>query len=373
MPGGHRIAFAAAHVVADPAVQHRPGQPAQLDWAATLAFRHHLWDQGLGVAEAMDTAQRGSGLDWPAARELITRTGSEAAAVAGRLACGAGTDQLPGACCLWQAPHGPGEHGPPYSLAAIRGAYAEQMEAVEQAGGQIVLLASRALATAARGPEDYHAVYSPLLYQASQPVILHWLGPVFDPMLSGYWGSPDPDEATANLLTLIAAHPARVDGVKLSLLDEERERAFRAALPSGVRLYTGDDYHYLPLIRGDDTGHSDALLGILDPLAVPAGAALTALAAGDLRRYDELLAPTVPLARELFADPVPHYKTGIVFLAWLTGHQDRFVMLAGAHRHRTARQLAGLLPLAEAAGILPDPEQAAWRLREYLAGGQARA
>ena len=371
MGAGHRVAFAAAHVVADPAAEHGPGQPAQLDWDATLAFRHHLWDQGLGVAEAMDTAQRGAGLDWPAARELISRTGREAATVTGRLACGAGTDQLPGGCCQWQAPHGPDEHGAPYSLSAIRGAYLEQIDAVQEAGGQVVLMASRALAVTARGPDDYHAVYSPLLNQASQPVILHWLGPMFDPMLSGYWGSADLEEAAASLLDLIIDHPRMVDGVKLSLLDEKRERAIRGVLPPGVRLYTGDDYHYPQLIRGDSAGHSDALLGILDPIAVPAGAALAALADGDLGRYDELMAPTLPLARQLFAEPVPHYKTGVVFLAWLARYQDRFVMLAGAQRHRPADHLAALLPLAEAAGILPDPDLAAQRLRDYLASTKA--
>ncbi len=355
---GSRVAFAAAHVVADPAAGHGPGRPARVDWDATLAFRHHLWRLGLGVADAMDTAQRGSGLGWPAAAELIARSGREARAVSGLLACGAGTDQL-----------GDGEHG----LAAVRAAYAEQMEAVEAAGARVVMLASRALAACARGPGDYHAVYGPLIGQASRPVILHWLGPAFDPALAGYWGSADLGTATENLLSLIASQAGKVDGLKLSLLDPARERAIRRALPAGVRLYTGDDFHYPELIRGDGGGHSDALLGIFDPIAVPAAAALAALGAGDVARYGRLLAPTLPLARHVFAAPTRYYKTGVVFLAWLAGHQDHFVMLGGAQRHRDTSHLAALLPLAEAAGILPDPGLAARRMAGFLAraGGVA--
>jgi hypothetical protein len=347
---GSRIAYAAVHVAAAPPAW--PGGPVRIDWDSALAFRHHLWRLGLGVAEAMDTAQRGSGLDWAGARELIIRSGREARAAGGALACGAATDQLTG----------------PASLAGIRDAYAEQMALIEDAGGQVVLMASRALAAVARGPDDYHAVYGPLLEQASRPVILHWLGPSFDPALAGYWGAADLGAATGALLGIIAAHAAKVDGLKLSLLDAGRERAIRRALPAGVRLYTGDDFHYPELIRGDETGHSDALLGILGPIAVPAAAAFAALAAGDLPRYDELLAPTVPLARHLFTAPTWHYKTGVAFAAWLAGHQDHFVMLAGAHRARSAGHLAALLPLAEAAAILPDPELARRRLAGFLAG-----
>jgi uncharacterized protein DUF993 len=365
---GARIALAAAHVVADPAADHGPGRPARLDWDATLAFRHHLWRLGLGVADAMDTAQRGRGLDWPAARELITRSGLEARAVSGLLACGAGTDQL----TAWPA-------GADLTarlaadrtarlaadltarLAAIRTAYAEQAEVVEAAGAQVVVLASRALAAAARGPDDYAAVYGWLLGQVSRPVILHWLGPAFDPELRGYWGSADLDAASSALLSIIAEHAPKVAGLKLSLLDAGREVALRRALPPGVRLYTGDDYHYARLIRGDQLGHSDALLGVLDPIAVPAAAALRALAAGDVHLYDELLAPTIPLARLLFAPPVPHYTTGITFLAWLAGHQRHFVMLGGQQTARPARHLRRLLSLARAAGALPDPELAGRR------------
>jgi hypothetical protein len=353
-----RIALAAAHVVADPTAPQVPGRPARLDWDATLAFRHHLWRLGLGVADAMDTAQRGSGLDWPAAAELIRRSGREARTVGGRLACGVGTDQL--------APPAGQPGGPRHSLRAIGDAYREQLAVVEAAGAQAVLMASRQLAASARGPDDYHEVYGPLIEQASAPVILHWLGPMFDPALAGYWGSGDAGEATATVLALAAAHPGKVDGIKVSLLDAGRERAIRRALPPGVRVYTGDDFHYPELIRGDASGHSDALLGILDPIAVPAAAALAALAAGDTARYDALLAPTVPLARHLFAAPTRFYKTGIVFLAWLAGHQDHFVMPGGGQHQRSAAHLAGLLPLATAAGVLPDPGLAARRVAEFL-------
>jgi hypothetical protein len=344
---GTRVALAAAHVVADPAAAHGPGLPARLDWDATLAFRHHLWALGLGVADAMDTAQRGRGLDWPAARELITRSGREARAVGGLLACGAGTDQL-----------APADQA---DLAAVCAAFAEQAEAVEAAGAQVVVLASRALAAIARGPEDYADVYGWLLRQVRNPVILHWLGPAFDPALRGYWGSPDLDAATSSLLSIVTEHAAKVTGVKLSLLDARREIALRRALPAGVRLFTGDDYHYARLIRGDRLGHSDALLGVFDPIAIPAAAALRALEAGDSLRYDELLAPTIPLARLLFAAPVPCYTTGVTFLAWLSGHQEQFVMLGGQQTARPARHLRRLLALALAAGIVPDPDLAARR------------
>jgi hypothetical protein len=347
---GARVALAAAHVVADPAAAHGPGLPARLDWEATLAFRHRLWALGLGVADAMDTAQRGRGLDWPAARQLITRSGGEARAVGGLLACGAGTDQLAPAGLATSA-----------GLDAVRAAYAEQAEVVEAAGAQVVLLASRALAAVARGPDDYAEVYGWLLRQVRGPVILHWLGPAFDPALRAYWGSPDLDQATSSLLSIITEHAAKIAGIKLSLLDARREIALRRALPAGVRLLTGDDYHYARLIRGDRLGHSDALLGVFDPIAVPAAAALRALGAGDTGRYDELLAPTVPLARLLFAPPVPYYTTGVTFLAWLSGHQDHFVMLGAEQTARRARHLRRLLALALAAGVLPDPDLAARR------------
>ncbi len=347
-----RVVYAAAHVVADPLGDNAPGAPAAVDWDTTLAFRRHLWSLGLGVADAMDTAQRGMGLDWPATRELITRSGAEARATGGLLACGAGTDQL-----------APGTH----TLQTVTAAYEEQLDVVEAAGARPILMASRALAAAARGPEDYLRVYGGIIGRAEQPVILHWLGEMFDPALSGYWGSTDLDAATATVLELIGEHADRIDGIKVSLLDADREVALRRALPAGVRLYTGDDFHYPELIRGDEHGHSDALLGVFDPIAPVAAAALHALDAGELDRYDALFAPTLPLARHLFAAPTYQYKTGIVLLAWLAGHQDHFTMVGGAQSGRSVPHLVELFRLADAAGILPDPELAADRMRRFLA------
>ncbi|MGW2374464.1 dihydrodipicolinate synthase family protein [Kitasatospora sp. NPDC001683] len=355
LPGtapAYRTAFAAAHVVADPLGHNAPGEPASVDWDATLAFRHHLWSLGLGIADAMDTAQRGMGLDWAATKELITRSGAEARAVGGKLACGVGTDQL---------------QTPAASLPEITAAYEEQLTVVEEAGAQPVLMASRALTASAEGPEDYLRVYGRLLTQSQQPVILHWLGDMFDPALAGYWGSTDLDQATDTVLALIKEHTDKVDGIKISLLDADREVALRRALPDGVKLYTGDDFNYPQLIRGDELGHSHALLGIFDPIAAKAATALHALDAGDLDRYDALLAPTLPLARHLFATPTYHYKTGIVFLAWLAGHQDHFTMVAGAQSGRSVPHLVELFRLADAAGVLPDPDLAVHRMRRFLA------
>ncbi|WP_042426165.1 dihydrodipicolinate synthase family protein [Streptacidiphilus anmyonensis] len=351
-PALSRTVFAAAHVVADPNGENAPGAPAVVDWESTLAFRHHLWSLGLGVADAMDTAQRGMGLDWAATRELITRSGAAARAVGGTLACGVGTDQLA---------------GPTASLADITAAYEEQLEVVEAAAAQPILMASRALCAAAAGPDDYLRLYDRLVSQARQPVILHWVGEMFDPALRGYWGSTDLDEATETVLTLVKQHPDGVDGIKVSLLDADREIALRRALPAGVRLYTGDDFNYPQLIRGDELGFSHALLGVFDPIAATASAALQALDAGDLDRYDALMAPTLPLARHLFAAPTYHYKTGIVFLAWLCGHQDHFTMVAGAQSGRSVPHLVELFRLADQAGILRDPDQAAHRMRQFLA------
>ncbi|MGW4694676.1 dihydrodipicolinate synthase family protein [Kitasatospora cineracea] len=351
-PPVSRTAFAAAHVVADPLGGNAPGAPAAVDWDATLAFRRHLWSLGLGVADAMDTAQRGMGLDWAATRELIRRSGAEARSVGGRLACGVGTDQLT---------------SPVASLAEVTAAYEEQLAVVEEAGAQPILMASRALAASARGPEDYLEVYGRLIGQSRQPVVLHWLGEMFDPELSGYWGSADLDAAAATVLELIRSHPGRIDGIKVSLLDAGREVALRRRLPDGVRLYTGDDFHYPELVRGDGLGHSHALLGVFDPIAATAAAALHALDAGDPARYDALFAPTLPLARHLFAAPTFHYKTGVVFLAWLAGHQEHFTMVAGAQSGRSVPHLVELFRLADAAGILPDPDLAADRMRRFLA------
>jgi hypothetical protein len=346
-----RTFYAAAHVVADPAADNGAGRPAAVDWDATMAFRHHLWSLGLGVADAMDTAQRGMGLDWGATRELIRRSGAEAAAAGGLLACGAGTDHL-----------APGRHG----LDAIEAAYQQQLEVVQDAGARVILMASRALAAGARSPDDYHRVYGTLLTQVDQPVILHWLGDMFDPALAGYWGDDDLDAAAREVLALVRAHVAKVDGVKVSLLDAGREIALRRALPAGVRLYTGDDFSYPSLIAGDEHGYSHALLGIFDAIAVPAAAALAALDAGDTARFREILDPTVPLARHIFTAPTYHYKTGIVFLAWLNGHQEHFRMIGGQERSRSIEHLIELHRLAARCGVLRDPELAAARLATLL-------
>jgi Protein of unknown function (DUF993) len=346
-----RTAYAAAHVVADPRAENVPGAPAVVDWDATLAFRRHLWSHGFGVAEAMDTAQRGMGLDYATARDLIRRSAAAARAEGGAICAGVATDQLP-----------PG----PATLDEIRKAYAEQLAEVQDAGARAVLMSSRHLATAARSAEDYLDVYGRLIDEADGPVVLHWLGPAFDPALAGYWGDPDPAQAADTVVALIGAHPGKVDGIKLSLLDEDFEVALRRRLPSGVRLYTGDDFNYPALIKGDGEGHSDALLGVLAAIAPPAAAALRALDAGDVATYDRLLEPTLPLARHLFGAPTFYYKTGIVFLAWLAGHQDHFTMVGGLQSGRSPGHLARLLRLADAAGLLPDAELAAHRARAYL-------
>ena len=363
-PARSRTVYAAAHVTA------RPGEPDAVDWDATLAFRHHLWSLGLGIADAMDTAQRGMGLDWATTRELITRSGAEARAVGGRLACGAGTDQLTAIAQLTAvAPtpgtaHALGEAAP--TLKEITAAYEEQIAVVEQAGAQVVLMASRALAATATGPEDYAEVYGRLLAQTERPVILHWLGTPFDPALEGYWGSADLDLAAEHVLQIIRDNAAKVDGIKVSLLDADREIALRRALPDGIRLYTGDDFHYPELILGDDQGFSHALLGVFDPLAAHAAAALAALDRGDTDGYRAILEPTVPLARHVFAAPTRYYRTGVVFLAHLAGHQDHFTMIASAQGHRSVEHLAELFRLAGDAGAFPDPELATARMRSFL-------
>jgi hypothetical protein len=342
-----RVCFAAAHVVADPLAGGDPTGPAQLDWEATLAFRRHLWAHGMRVAEAMDTAQRGMGLGWAAAQELIRRSVAEARAVGGRLACGAGTDQLTGEA----------------SLDDVRGAYEEQLEFIEGEGAPAILMASRALARAARGADDYRALYGHLLAYAREPVILHWLGDMFDPQLANYWGATDLDEAADVVLSIIEGAPAKVDGIKVSLLDAEREVALRARLPEGVRMYTGDDFDYPELIRSG----SDALLGIFDAIAPVAAAAMHALDEDDLARYEALLAPTVPLSRHIFAAPTPYYKTGVVFLAYLNGHQSHFRMVGGLESGRSVLHLSELFVLADRAGLLRDPDLASERMRHVLA------
>ncbi|MCW0018563.1 dihydrodipicolinate synthase family protein [Rhizobium sp. BT-226] len=349
-----RMAFAAAHVVADPLADNDPWLTPAIDWERTLAFRHRLWDLGLGVAEAMDTAQRGMGLGWPEARDLIRRALSEAAGRKDALiACGAGTDHL--------------TPGPDVTVDTILRAYEEQIETVEAAGGRIILMASRALAAAAKGPDDYIRVYDRILRQVKEPVIIHWLGEMFDPALEGYWGNSDHIEAMSTCLEVIEAHADKVDGIKISLLSKEKEVAMRRRLPKGVRMYTGDDFNYAELIAGDEEGHSDALLGIFDAIAPAASAALEALGRKSNHEFFDLLEPTVPLSRHIFKAPTRFYKTGVVFLAYLNGLQDHFVMVGGQQSTRSLTHLAELFRLADKAQILADPELATTRMKQVLA------
>ncbi|MEV7065880.1 dihydrodipicolinate synthase family protein [Streptomyces collinus] len=348
-PFTSRTVFSAAHVVADPFADVSPDSPAAVDWDATLAFRRHLWSHGLGVAEAMDTAQRGMGLDWAGAAELIRRSAAEAKSVGGRIACGVGTDQIASG-----------------SLAEVRAAYEEQLALVEESGAQAILMASRALAAAASGPEDYLEVYGHLLRQAAEPVVLHWLGPMFDPALEGYWGSADLDAATDTFLDVIAAHPDKVDGIKVSLLDAQREIDIRRRLPKGVRCYTGDDFNYPELIAGDEQGFSHALLGIFDPLGPLAAQAVRVLDMGDVQGFRDLLDPTVGLSRHLFQTPTRFYKTGVVFLAWLAGHQSHFAMVGGLQSARSLPHFATAYELADGLGLFPDPKLAEERMKTLL-------
>ncbi len=349
-----RISYAAAHVVADPLAVHDPWLTPAIDWDKTLAFRHRLWDLGLGVAEAMDTAQRGMGLGWPEAQELIRRALAEAATRDDALiACGAGTDHL--------------TPGPDITIDDILRAYDEQFEMIEEHGGRIILMASRALAAAANGPDDYARVYDHVLSNAAQPVIIHWLGEMFDPALAGYWGHGDHMAAMDVALDVIAGHVDKVDGIKISLLSQEKEISMRRRLPAGVRMYTGDDFNYAELIAGDEVGHSDALLGIFDGIAPVASAALAALGQGDTARFHDLLAPTVPLSRHIFAAPTRFYKTGIVFLAYLNGLQDHFTMVGGQQSTRSIQHLAELFRRADVAGCLADPDAATARMQRVLA------
>jgi Protein of unknown function (DUF993) len=354
-PPKTRVAYAAAHVVCDPLADNDPTLDTALDWEATLAYRRHLWSLGFSIAEAMDTAQRGMGLDWATTQELIRRALAEARAVGAtdRIACGAGTDHL--------APR------PDLTLDEVIAAYAEQCAFVEGEGGRIILMASRALAACARGAGDYATVYGRILSQVRQPVIIHWLGDMFDPALAGYWGATDLDAAAEICLAVMLEHAAKVDGIKVSLLDDAREVALRRRLPAGVRMYTGDDFNYPALIRGDERGYSDALLGIFDAIAPAAAAALAALDAGDLARYEAIFAPTVPLSRHIFRAPTRFYKTGVVFLAYLNGHQAHFRMVGGQESARSVVHLAELFRLADRAGLLRDPDLASGRMRHVLA------
>ena len=363
----NRIAYSAAHVVADPLAQVDPWLQAAVDWDTTIAYRRHLFSLGLGVAEAMDTAQRGMGLDWPTSLELIRRSLDAAKDAPGAIvASGCGTDHL--------APEDA------KSVDDVIRAYEEQMEAIEKLGGKLIVMASRALARVAKSPADYERVYGRILSQAKQPVVLHWLGEMFDPALAGYWGTKNVDAAMDTAIGIIAAHPDKVDGIKISLLDKDKEIAMRRRLPTtggldgqGVRMYTGDDFNYAELIAGDDFGNtathgkSDALLGIFDAIAPAASAALAELAAGNVERFHAILGPTVPLSRHIFKAPTRFYKTGVVFMAWLNGHQTHFTMVGGQQSTRSLAHFAELFRLADAADLLVDPELAARRMRTLAA------
>jgi Protein of unknown function (DUF993) len=348
-----RRALAAAHVVADPFSTKDPWLEAAIDWEATIAYRRHLWSWGFGVAEAMDTAQRGMGLDWANSLTLIKESIDAARDVPGAVvASGAGTDHLP-----------PGEK---HSMEKILSAYEEQCAAVEKLGGRIILMASRALAAGAKSPDDYAKVYDRILGQVKEPVIIHWLGEMFDPALGGYWGERDHYQAMGVCLDVLARNSSKVDGIKISLLDKDKEIAMRRKLPGGMRMYTGDDFNFAELIEGDAQGHSDALLGIFDSIAPAASQAFSLLSNQDRAGYHEVLAPTVPLSRHIFQAPTRFYKTGVVFMAWLNGHQEHFVMVGGQQGARNVLHFSELFRLADAAGLLQDPELACRRMKQLL-------
>jgi hypothetical protein len=353
-PNRARTVYAAAHVVADPLGLNEPWRIPAVDWEATLAFRRHLWRLGLKVAEAMDTSQRGMGLDWPTAADLIARVLAEAKATPGAdLACGAGTDQI--------APH------EARGLDDVIHAYEEQIAHVEKNGGKVILMASRALCRVARGPDDYLTIYGRLIRQSRDKVILHWLGEMFDPALDGYWGSRNFRPAMETVLTLIREHAAKIDGIKISLLDAGKEIEMRRLLPKGVAMYTGDDFNYAELIAGDEKGFSHGLLGIFDPIAPAAAAALAKLQAGNRVDFHAILDPTVALSRRLFEAPTQHYKCGVVFLAWLNGFQKHFRMIGGAESARGILHYADLFRLADRAGLFYEPELAARRMAHLCA------
>ncbi|GAA1059232.1 DUF993 family protein [Agromyces bracchium] len=350
-PLGSRVAYAAAHVVPKAHADNTPGQPAEIDWDATLAFRHHVWSWGLGVADAMDTAQRNMGLDAAATRELISRSAAEAASAGGALVVGVNTDHV---------------DDERISLEQVIDAYTEQLHHAEDAGAGAVLMASRHLARAAQSADDYRRVYREVLSKADAPVVLHWLGTAFDPALEGYFGSTDTDAAASTLLQVIEANRDKVQGVKMSLLDADAEIAVRRRLPESARMFTGDDFHYVGLIEGDAEGHSDALLGAFAALAPNASAAIQALDRDDVDEYRRILGPTEELSRQVFAAPTYYYKTGVAFLAWLNGHQPAFQMVGGLHAARSLPHLSRIVELANASGALERPELAAARWHELL-------
>ena len=349
----NRVAYAAAHVVADPLADNDPWLDANIDWDKTIAFRHYLWDLGFGVAEAMDTAQRGGGLDWSAAKLLIKHALDAAKSRPGaKICCGVGTDHL--------------AVNDDVIIDDIIRAYEEQIEAVESMGGQLIVMASRALARVAKSPADYERVYGRILKQVKEPVIIHWLGEMFDPALAGYWGSMDHSVAMETCLEIMIDNAAKIDGVKISLLSKEKEISMRRRLPQGVRMYTGDDFNYAELIAGDEEGHSDALLGIFDAIAPAASAGLAKLSKGDLQGFHGIMEPTVPLSRHIFKAPTRFYKTGVVFLAWLNGLQDHFIMVGGQESARSILHFSELFRLADRARVLHDPDLAASRMSKLL-------
>lgn len=340
-----RVAYAAAHVIPKPWADNVPGAPAELDWDATLAFRRHVYSWGLGVADAMDTAQRNMGLDAAATRELITRSAEVAREVGGNLVAGVNTDHVADEVI---------------SLDEVIDAYAEQLHFTEDAGAGVVLMASRHLARAAQSPADYEWVYAAVLRAASAPVVLHWLGTAFDPALAGYFGDAD------TVLRIIEAGGDKIAGIKMSLLDADAEVALRSRLPEGVRMFTGDDFNYVGLIEGDGAQHSDALLGAFAALAPTASGAIQSLDAGDAQAYRDLLGPTEALSRQVFAAPTYYYKTGVAFLSWLNGHQDAFAMVGGLHAARSLPHLSEIVRLAAACGALERPDLAAQRWTDLL-------
>ncbi|ANG62750.1 dihydrodipicolinate synthase family protein [Marinobacterium aestuarii] len=350
-----RTVYAAAHVVVNPLAERHPGvSPVAVDWDATLAYREHLWSMGFKVAEAMDTAQRGMGVDWPTALELVKRSLELARGIEGAdLASGAGTDQLTDFRGL--------------TLDDVKRAYIEQIEAIEGAGGRIILMASRALAAVAKGPQDYICLYNELIQGCRNPVILHWLGDMFDGQLAGYWGSNDVWQNMDTVTGIINDNADKIDGIKISLLETEYECELRKRLPAGVKMFTGDDFNYPELIEGDGQHYSHGLLGIFDPIAPVAAKALEALALGNNEQYRALMQPTIPLSRKIFESPTQFYKAGVVFIAWLNGYQDHFSMAGGMQSSRSISHYAEVFRLADRAGVLKDPQLAAQRMQQLLA------
>ena len=355
VPLRSRVAYAAAHVVPKTHADNTPGQPADIDWDATLAFRRNVYSWGLGVADAMDTAQRNMGLDAAATRELIARSAEVAREEGGSVVVGVNTD------------HVAETH---ITIEQVIAAYLEQLHFTEEQGAGPVLMASRHLARVATGADDYRRVYREVLSRATVPVVLHWLGTAFDPELAGYFGADDWETASGVLLDVIHESPGKVAGVKMSLLNAESEISVRERLPEGVRMFTGDDFNYVGLIGGDTVGqgesHSDALLGAFAAITPVASAAIQALDAGDPEAYLRILGPTEELSRQVFAAPTFYYKTGVAFLAWLNGHQPAFQMVGGLHSARSLSHLSRIVELANASLALEQPELARQRWHGML-------